>query len=345
MKYIFIIGLAVMLALSGVYIFITQSEPVRYTNIISEEVLNNTPQKFPEILVVGDIMMGRNVELLMDRDGDTYPFQNIDELLKSVDTVVGNLEGPVLSNHTRTASTSLRFNFHTRMPQVLADHNINIVSLANNHTYDFGDARYKETISYLTEANIESFGHPFAFGPEQVLRTIIENKKFIFVGFNITNPNFKTKEALEFVKNIPHASDEFFIVFNHGGEEYELHSNTSQQTFYRGLIDAGVDVVIGAHPHVTQEIEIYKNKAIFYSLGNFIFDQYFSRDVEQGYSLKISFDDNSINYNIIPIQSNRSKPQVMDGTQKELFLKSLANRSSKDYKQDIQEGSLTLQAH
>ncbi|MBX4198100.1 CapA family protein [Candidatus Parcubacteria bacterium] len=262
------------------------------------------------ILFVGDIMLGRNVELLMDQRGDNYPFDKISDYLNSVDIVVANLEGPVLTKHTRTPSNSLSFNFHTRMPDVLAEHNIGIVSLANNHTFDYGKSGYDQTVTYATRAGIDVVGHPFAFAEQYILRKTINNQKFLFIGFNITNPNFDFKKARAFTQTLKKEPGEFMIALVHGGEEYKLKSGTRQQTFYRGLVDDGVEIVIAHHPHVTQEVEDYKGKKIFYSLGNFIFDQYFSKDVQQGLMVKATFSDGKVQYEEVPIKSVRSQPQL-----------------------------------
>jgi gamma-polyglutamate biosynthesis protein CapA len=273
------------------------------------------------LLFVGDMMMGRNVELLMDRHGDSYAFQHISDYLKSFDTVIGNLEGPVLSNHTRTPSKSVRFDFHTRMPGVLAQNNIGIVSLANNHTYDFGKAGYDETVKHVRAAGIDAAGHPFAFGDAYVLRKTVNDQKFVFVGFNITNPNFNFVKAREFARTVQVAPDEFYIAMIHGGEEYQLISNKTQKNFNRGLIDDGMDLVIGHHPHVVQDAEKYKGKMIFYSLGNFIFDQYFSKDTQEGLTVKATFVDGIVSYELIPIKSDRSKVHLMSEKEKAVFLK------------------------
>lgn len=279
------------------------------------DLIAKTKVSTTTLLFVGDIMMGRNVELLMDRNGDAYPFAYIAPYLKSVDAVVGNLEGPVLSNHIRTPSQSVKFDFHTRMPKVLKDNNISIVSLANNHTFDFGKAGYDETVQHVHAAGIDVVGHPFAFGSTYVLHKKINEQKFVFVGFNITNPHFNYSKAREFVQTLGRSPDEFYVAMIHGGEEYKFVSNKTQKSFYRGLIDDGVDLVIGHHPHVVQESEEYKNKMIFYSLGNFIFDQYFSKDTQQGLIVKAHFVGGKVSYEIIPVKSVRSQVMLAEPLQ------------------------------
>jgi poly-gamma-glutamate synthesis protein (capsule biosynthesis protein) len=128
----------------------------------------------------------------------------------------------------------------------------------------------------------------------------------------------------------------------HGGDEYHLHSNKFQEGFYESLIDMGVDAVIAHHPHVVEEVELYKKKPIFYSLGNFIFDQYFSKDVQQELSVKITVKNDSVNYQLIPLKSTRSQPRQMTEEETSDFLKVLADRSLPDIKALITQGSFTL---
>jgi poly-gamma-glutamate capsule biosynthesis protein CapA/YwtB (metallophosphatase superfamily) len=296
----------------------------------------------PTLIFVGDIMLGRKVEDLLKTNGDDYPFTNLDPFLKSADTVVANLEGPVMAHHIQTPSGSVRFAFDTRIPELLMKHNIKIVTLANNHTFDFGSDGYFQTTAYLDNAGVLHTGHPFAFSDDYVLRTTIEGKKFIMVGFNFTNPNFNVAQASAFVKSLDRGPDEFLIAMIHGGDEYKLHSNEKQQAFYRGLIDDGADLVIAHHPHVVEEVETYKNKLIFYSLGNFIFDQYFSHDVQEELSMRVSFKKTGIEFELVPLQSLTSQPILMAGEAKRSFLKKLADRSSLSLSNSIQAGLITL---
>jgi poly-gamma-glutamate synthesis protein (capsule biosynthesis protein) len=338
-----LIFVGIFLAITGgIFLFAPQRISYIASNLKSgDDQASSTPVK-TELLFVGDVMMGRNVELLMDQKGDLYPFEHISEFFKDSDMVVANLEGPVLSNHTRTPSQSFSFNFHTRIPGILRSHNIQIVSLANNHTYDHGRLGYEETAKHVKDAGILPVGHPFAFSDTYITRTTVGSQKFVLLGFNITNPNFDYAKAKTFVQGITKTSDEKLIAMVHGGEEYKLVSNASQKNFYRGLIDVGVDLIIAHHPHVVQEVELYKNKLIFYSLGNFIFDQYFSKDTQQGLTVKASFTKATTTYELIPVKSVRSQAMLMNEKEKTTFLNALANRSSKNIQELIKEGSIVV---
>jgi len=83
------------------------------------------------------------------------------------------------------------------------------------------------------------------------------------------------------------------VVFSHWGTEYNLGVDDSTRDIAHSFIDAGADLIIGSHPHVIEPIEIYKEKRIYYSLGNFIFDQYFSEDVRNGMGVEVKIDKQS----------------------------------------------------
>ena len=100
---------------------------------------------------------------------------------------------------------------------------------------------------------------------------------------------------------------DFIIVFAHWGIEYKDKETKEQVVLGHELIDAGADLIIGSHPHVIQPIEIYKNKAIFYSLGNFIFDQGFSKATKEGLGVRVVLEKNQITFKLIGLEINKNK--------------------------------------
>jgi Bacterial capsule synthesis protein PGA_cap len=155
-----------------------------------------------------------------------------------------------------------------------------IVSLANNHTDNMGGLKgLEETRVNLETDNFQYFGH-FDTSVKEDICEIVEIKKVIdsrevkipiaMCGYHGV---FKLPKQDE-IDVISEYSKHFVtIVMPHQGEEYKDKSGSYQKKIYRAFVDAGADVIIGAHPHVMQEVEEYKGKLIFYSLGNFIFDQ------------------------------------------------------------------------
>ncbi len=316
--------------------------------IFNQESIRFEGGKLPErelsqkvdFIVTGDIMLGRFVEVLIDGNGEGYPFGGVKDFLKSTDFVVGNLEGPIVSNHTPTPSFGFGFSFASTTVRILKENNISLVSLANNHTLDQKDKGFIETQNYLRGSDIEYFGHPVQVGEISVLRKTVADKGFVFIGLNATW-KFEEKQYEELIKKESDNSD-FLAVIIHWGDEYETSSNKSQKELARMFIDTGADVVFGHHPHVVQEVELYKNKPIFYSLGNFIFDQYFSKDVKEGLLVKVLLKNEQITYELFPVISPRSQPSLMEGNTRDNFLMSLSDRSSSTLKKEIQQGIFTL---
>lgn len=331
------------------------------------------PHKEASIIFVGDIMLGRRVETLTNTYGPNYPFEKVSSFLDHYPNV-GNLEGSIVSTstHLQTPELGFRFSFAPTTASILAQHGFFYLSLANNHGVDQGEAGWQSTRELLAKQYIQSFGHPIRINEaESLSRLKIGGVPIAMLGINATFPNFIQDSAINLISNTcPESSQmrdasenqtelyentakedrslqqsrwdfQTCIVFMHWGDEYKLHSNTFQQNLAHKMIDAGADIVIGSHPHVVQEVEEYKGKLIFYSLGNFIFDQYFSTDVEQGLALKmwVDLEDSQISkIELFPIQSSKSQPALMEGRAKLSFLDSLAARSDHQLYNSIVEG-------
>jgi poly-gamma-glutamate synthesis protein (capsule biosynthesis protein) len=260
------------------------------------------------ILFVGDIMLGRYVESLIKKNGEEYPYERIAQQFNEADIVVGNLEGPVMKNHVSTPDNSVQFSFDDSRLEELAKH-IDIVSLANNHTDDYGENAYTETKNLLKMANIASFGHPRTVDEQSVYRTTVDKHDFVFIGFNETYHVLNQKKANELITSERMANPNATIFVSiHWGSEYQTKSNATQQKWGRGFIDSGANFVIGHHPHVRQEIEEYNGGVIAYSLGNFIFDQYFSNETERGLMIQVEITERNTSYFPIEIQSTKSQP-------------------------------------
>jgi len=195
--------------------------------------------------------------------------------------------------------------------------------------------------NYLAENNIVSFGD--YFNNEKI--SAIENINGIKIGFIGYNAlvNSSIDQITAEIKNIK-AKTDFAIVFVHWGNEYQSSFSANQQAMGRQFIDAGADIVIGSHPHVVEPIEIYQNKPIFYSLGNFIFDQIFSEQVQQSLMLSMVFQKDTIEIAINPLQNKNFVVNYVDSAAKIQRLKNLAEQSvaAADFKQQILDGRLTI---
>ena len=128
----------------------------------------------------------------------------------------------------------------------------------------------------------------------------------------------------------------------HWGVEYANTNSATQRKLAQTLSKLGVDIIVGHHPHVVQNIELIDNTLVFYSLGNFIFDQYFSVPVQQGLVLKL---DSDLGIELLPVSSEevRVQPAFMAKEKRKLFLESLSRRSDIRLVEDILMGKILYQ--
>lgn len=305
-----------------------------------KEIAKEAPVFLPEpvsILAVGDMMLGRNVENLMKKNDADYPFSGVKPFFETFDFVFANLEGPIPKKHRPTPSGSTQFSFVKETGETLKRNGVDIVSLANNHTFDYGKENFENTRLTLSEAGLLNVGSQRSTDKMYVVTTTIRSEPVAFVALNDVFGILDLKSALQTVQTFA-TDDSFLFVSIHWGDEYKVVGNKRQASIARQLIDAGADTVIGHHPHVVQHIEMYKNKPIFYSLGNFIFDQYFSKNTQEGLAISLNLKDDIVTYTLHPVEIPKSQPAFMEGEKKEKFLQALAERSQKALKEDIKKG-------
>jgi len=292
------------------------------------------PQK--KLLFVGDIMLGRGVAKLMAKKGSYYPFARIGPFLYEADLTIGNLEGPIVKTVPKSSPHSMIFAFSSSSADTLAKAGFDLLSLANNHTLNMKTEGLEETRYFLEGAGIQPFGDPLQCNTNFV----VSKDGIVFVGFNKTFsnscPDAEITTTIEKLREkAPH---KFIIVIMHWGKEYSLKNTIKQKDLAHKIIDAGADLIIGSHPHVVENIEEYKGKLIFYSLGNFVFDQYFSDNVQQGLAVEVIFEPSEILYILWPIKSTSSQPFLMDSMYRRGFLKKLADRSDSRLTEQIESG-------
>lgn len=241
---------------------------------------------------VGDILAARAVETTMRKKGYDYPFEKIGGALADADITFANLETPLIGTATSGRTTpggTTVFRGDIDFANALKKTGIDVVSLANNHMKDQGQKGLLSTINVLNEAGIAHAGAGATLTDARRL-TIIETKgiKVGYLAYNdadvVPEPYHATdKQSGTNIMNIERLKEDIelarprvdiLIISMHSGTEYvTTHANKRQIDFAHTAIDAGADMVIGHHPHVLQPAQLYKGKYIFYSLGNFVFDQ------------------------------------------------------------------------
>lgn len=255
----------------------------------------------PSVLFVGDIMLDRSVARHAAAASTDALFAAVLPLMASADARVANLEGAITTNPSiaQVDHTILHFTFDPQLARAaLAPLHLSAASVANNHAYDFGRAGYDGTRGYLEAWGIKPFGHPYN---ARALSTVlnVRGKQVCLVGYHSLYDATTTEVVGEIARLRPECYK--VIVFSHWGVEYEPVASADQVAEAHEFIDAGADLVIGAHPHVVQNVETYRGRAIFYSLGNFMFDQDFSWATTHGLAVKATFEATSTTFSLTPI--------------------------------------------
>lgn len=285
-----------ILAFAAVLLLLSARTPLTYTALpwaVSAQA---------DILFGGDMMFDRTIRTTMEEKGGDFIFSCIDHVLQNADMVVANLEGPITSFASKSVDTSVggewnyTFTFPTLTAGLLARHNVRLVNIGNNHILNFGREGLAETKQLLDAAGVGYFGEPDLVEEERVERRVIGGVPFSFVSWSDWTPVGKHSApngAGELNPTVEQISQEkaagrVVVVYTHWGEEYTPPSERVKH-LARSFVDAGAEIVVGSHPHVIQEREQYKGKYIYYSLGNFIFDQYWNDDVRRGLLLNVTF--------------------------------------------------------
>ena len=245
-----------------------------------------TPDTRPvSVVITGDIMLARSVGARISAHDGLFPFEGTAEALKSFDLRIGNLEC-VVSTLGSPQPKTYTFEAPLRAYDRLSAAGYQIVSVANNHSGDYGKAAFSDMLARLPTHGITPVGggenRVQAHTP--VIRRIRSTTFGILAYCEIEPYNFAAGASTPghaWLESVAMRQDiaalrpqvDFLIVFTHWGVEYVLQENGHQQALARLAIDAGSDLVVGAHPHVIQPYEIYRGKPIIYSLGNFVFDE------------------------------------------------------------------------
>jgi len=256
---------------------------------------------FVTFTFAGDIMLDRGVRNSVIKNfSNDYSalFEKLD-ILKKSDISFANLEGTA-SDQGVDQKNLYSFRMDSAIIPALKGAGITILSMANNHVADWGRIAYIDTLSRLKENEILYTGGGNS-KIEVETPTIIEKygMKIGFLGFSDKGPDYMVADTdkagvllannPDFDKIIKNASKQvdYLVVYFHFGEEYQTKHNKRQEYLAHRAVDDGAKIIIGSHPHVVEDTEVYKNSFIAYSLGNFIFDQSWSKPTMQGMLLEL----------------------------------------------------------
>ncbi|RJR28309.1 CapA family protein [Candidatus Microgenomates bacterium] len=279
--FIFIVFLFLVIA-----IFLPISSASKNPESIFSRVLriannNQNTEKTASIILGGDVMLGRTVMTTsLDKNDPTYPFLKIADYTNSADLVFVNLENPIIENCPRDYE-SLKFCARPEMIKGLTHAGIDIVSLANNHSKNYGQSGFEETKGLLNRKGIDYVGDG-----NLVIRDV-NGIKFGFLGFD-----FLTNTPQDSDYDLTHQSSQkvdILIVGVHWGVEYEASPLESQKQVANKLVESGASAIAGHHPHWVQSIDRIGGVPVYYSLGNLVFDQMWSEKTKSGLIVKLTF--------------------------------------------------------
>lgn len=276
------------------------------------------------ILAFGDMMLSRYVRTLMDENGLDYIFENIigheAKFFEGADTIFANLEGPIKGQGTK-GGRAMVFAFNEDVAPFLKKYGFTLFSIANNHAKDQGKEGVKTTIEALEKNELGWCGNADGADEDGIYYNKVGEKKFAFLCFQDITTHLDDAAAIELIKSTRPNVD-YLIVSVHWGYEYKNRPDYSLQIEPgHAFIDAGADFIIGHHPHVVQGFEIYNDRFIFYSLGNFVFDQYWAIMTQEELGLGIVLDDNGgeelkTKVYLFPMKSENSQSRLMNEDEK-----------------------------
>ncbi len=299
------------------------------------------------MMFFGDLMIDRHVGEKINEQGFDYLFEDLrgdeNRFFRGMDLIGANLEGAVTHKGEHYPPImSYDFAFRPDRIKDLKKYNFNFFNLANNHFSDQGERGIIETRKNLDDLGFSYVGCKDKKIDDCSTRVLnIADLKVGMAGFSMVYGLFDIGLATSSVARLASKSD-LLIVNIHWGVEYQHYANQVQKNIAHALIDAGADVIIGHHPHVVQGIEVYKNRPIFYSLGNFIFDQYFSRDTQIGLSVGLNFNQKELNLSLFSLKSKNSQLSLIKSINKQKELNNLIKWSdlSNEYNEQIKMGKL-----
>lgn len=351
-KIIFV--LFVILIISVIFAVVLNCTATEGNTIVSKDVGSDNVS----IAITGDVMFGRKMPSVLS-SGD--PFRNVANVTKNADILLVNFENPVTTSGN-VVKGDVALKASPEYTHLLAEANDNVVAAqANNHAFDYGIDGITDSLKNLKDANIIAIGagqnikeaskpavidvgdrkitilnymdsDNFAEYSDAVMPKAGENK----AGYAAYDSALAKKQIQEASKN-----SSCVIVYVHYGNEYSRSPNEMQKKISHESIDYGADMVVGAHTHVTQGVEIYKGKPIFYNLGNFIFDQS-NPATHRAYFLNLDLVGDEGKVTIYPIVISNYLPQYMDAASGKALLDELNPQCSNITVNNDGTGSLSF---
>ncbi len=304
------------------------------------ELINEVEFEENEYILIfgGDVMLGRHVQQLQEKNGGYLSaWENIASEFSTADLAIINLESP-FSDRLPYPTEGFVFKAKPKNIDGLLVAGIDVVHLANNHFGNAGVYGMNYTFDILKENNIEYVGagkNLLEAYQSKIIKIDDLSIGLVGQGYNVSwyragrdTPGIavldQEKLSVE-IENLKEQKADIIIAMFHGGVEYITKPNQDQILFAHTAVEAGADLVVGHHPHWVQEIEEYQDKYIFYSLGNLIFDQNWSKETSRGLVLQVNITNKKIiGYELKPVViENNFKPRWADENESQEILENI----------------------
>jgi poly-gamma-glutamate synthesis protein (capsule biosynthesis protein) len=334
-KYFFATLIIILIIVSGVA-FVFSYLPSNV--ILGENSLQ--PGGDVSITVTGDVLFGRKMPSVLSSGESPYRF--VSSVINSSNILLVNFENPA-TNSGSAVKGDVPLKCSPEYVPLVKGSNNTVCALANNHAFDYGIDGMNDTINTLNQANITHIGAGNNLANASAPATIHTNGRTITILNYMDSDNFKEYSqevmpkatnnssgysaynetlAAQEIKSAKENGSDYVIIFMHYGNEYSRTPNEEQVNISHQCIDNGADIVLGSHTHVTQGVEIYKDKPIFYNLGNFIFDQSNS-NTHRAYFVNIQLVNNTAEVTMYPIDIINYLPHFMSPSDGQTLLKEL----------------------
>lgn len=293
------------------------------------------------ILFVGDVMLARSVEERVHEVGEVRFFDNVHSLHAAAHYLVGNFEASIPDTHSRTPDFTFHFSVDPALLPMLRAAGFTHMTLANNHANDFGADARLHTAALLTSNTISPFGDPDGAGTTSVTYIHERGRTIALIGLQTVTKEPVLEDISALMKEVRAKSD-IQIAVVHWGTEYSLIHTPAQEAFAHFLVKEGIDTIIGHHPHVVEDVGSIDGVPVFYSLGNYVFDQYFDHTVETGLAVHISVTDTALTFTLTPVGTEHSVPYVMNHDDAHVYLRDLALRSDERFRTGVSRGTFSV---
>ena len=275
------------------------------------------PQVGISVLHFGDAIFDRYIKNIIEKESKDVILEKLageeNRFFRGNHFNMLNFEG-VITDSVNHKEKIVTFNHSKIGLDILRDAKFNVVSLANNHSLDYYQEGLDDTKELLKNKDIDYVSHD-----NPCVSKKVHYNSIAFCGFNEIDNSLDLESAKKSIKMAKKENDKILVSIHWGWENVKI-VNDKQKEIARSLIDEGADIIIGHHPHVIHDLEIYKNAPIIYSLGNFIFDQ-FEKPNSEGLGVGVFFENNKMTLYFYPIRNVKGKLELLAYEERKEFYK------------------------